>query len=384
MITRAEIEAREQRELAPFAMCAVNSQGRQHPEPEHPLRTAFQRDRDRIIHCTAFRRLEYKTQVFANDEGDLFRTRLTHTLEVAQIARTISRALGLNDDLCEAIALAHDLGHTAFGHTGERVMQGLMADHGGFEHNRQGLRVVDLLEDPYPAFRGLNLTREVREAILKYPDPDLPAEAELCQGRQPLLEAQVVDRADSIAYVHHDLDDALRAGILEQRHLERDLELWADAAREARQRLGNGDDPRARRKMIIRELINLTATDLIQETSARLATAGIDSAATARAHQHPLVAPGERLARCTQTLLEYLLQHFYQHHQILRLAGRAERIFTELFSAYVSTPAMLPPRWARWAETQGVERAVCDYLAGMTDRWASQDYARLFLPVTRP
>jgi dGTPase len=292
MITREEIEGRERRELAPYAMRAAATEGRCHPEPEHPLRTAYQRDRDRVIHSAAFRRLEYKTQVFANDEGDLFRTRLTHTLEVAQIARTISRALGLNDDLVEAIALAHDLGHTAFGHTGETIMANLMASHGGFEHNRQGLRIVDLLEQRYPEFPGLNLTREVREAILKYPDLSRPSEAQLTTPGQPLLEAQVVDHADSIAYVHHDLDDGLRAGILDSRRLEHDVELWGQAAGAAALRTRSivGEEPEAelRRKVIIRALIDLTTSDIIEETSKRLQAAAPASPAASEPPPPPL------------------------------------------------------------------------------------------------
>jgi dGTPase len=363
IVNREALEERELRELAPYAMRARHSRGREHPEPEHPYRTAYQRDRDRIIHSGAFRRLEYKTQVFVNTFGDYYRTRLTHTMEVAQIARTVARALGLNEDLTEAIALAHDIGHGPFGHTGEDALSELMREHGGFEHNRQALRIVDVIERKYPDFPGLNLTAEVRDSLLKHGD------ARLC------LEAQVVDAADRIAYNTHDVDDGLTSGILDETAL-RDVSLWREAC-DGVTRRHPGLDQARRRYHVVRSLIDRAVTDLLDRTRERLAGAAPPAADAAR-RAGRLVAPSPAMERQLAELSRFLHENFYNDYRVRRMRRKAAGLIREMFSALTEDPRLLPRAAQAWAEEHGTPRGVCDYIAGMTDREALQEYRRLF------
>jgi dGTPase len=389
---REHLVAREAGGLAPYAMRTADSRGRARPEPEHVYRPAYQRDRDRIVHATAFRRLEYKTQVFVNEEGDYYRTRLTHTLEVAQIARTLARALGLNEDLVEAVALAHDLGHAPFGHSGGDALAACMHGHGGFEHNRQSLRVVDVLERRYPEFYGLNLTHEVRESIAKHgADERGPADdAAFEPERSPLLEAQLVDVCDAIAYDAADIDDGIRAGLLAPQDLAA-LPLWRRAAEAVRARHGepggwSGLAPSSARRLEVvattRALIDLEATDLADETLARIERAGAGSAEDVRARPRIagyLVAFSSEMAASKRELQGFLVERLYRHHHVMALRRKAERIIRGLFELYAAMPELLPPEWQAWCGIAGRERAVCDYIAGMTDRFAQQEYGRHFL-----
>ncbi|MBM4056526.1 MAG: deoxyguanosinetriphosphate triphosphohydrolase, partial [Planctomycetes bacterium] len=313
MLTRQEINDREERELAPYAMKSKDSKGRKHPEEEHHYRSIYQRDRDRIIHSTAFRRLEYKTQVFVNHEGDYYRTRLTHTIEVSQIARSIARALNLNEDLAEAIALAHDLGHTPFGHSGEDALKKLMEGHGGFEHNLHGLRVVDILEQKYPDFPGLNLSWEVKESIVKHISPydHTSTTTEYNIDERPLLEAQIVDKADSIAYDNHDLDDSLKAGIITDEDLQ-SVDLWRETQKKVKQKyvINNHDILIAQ---TVRTLINTEVTDLLENTLSRLRCEGIKTVKDVRKHPGLIVSFSPALSEQKRKLQEFLFKNVYQH-----------------------------------------------------------------------
>ncbi len=375
---RAQIERRESETLAPYAMQSARSRGRAHAEQEADYRTCFQRDRDRIIHCKAFRRLEYKTQVFLNHEGDHYRTRLTHTMEVTQISRTIARALGLNEDLTEAVALAHDVGHTPFGHTGEEVLAELMADHGGFEHNAHGLRVVDLLEKQYPRFPGLNLTHEVRECIVKHHTRwDQPRQSEFPPG-PPLLEGQVVDVADPIAYDNHDLQDGLEAGIIDLEQLEA-VQLWREASAAARRRFGRLEDAQLA-KQGARYLIDRLVTDAIQATRREIEARDIRTWQQAQEQSENVVRLSGDLARKKEELEDFLHESLYRHYRVVRVTNSARRFVKSLFRAYVSDPRQLPPQQQEWVAREGLHRAVCDYIAGMTDRYAQEQYIELFQP----
>jgi len=379
MLLRTDIEKRERDTLAPYAMKSADSRGRVHAEVEGRLRSSYQRDRDRIIHSTAFRRLEYKTQVFVNHEGDLYRTRLTHTIEVAQIARSIARALNVNEDLVEAVALAHDVGHTPFGHSGEEALRELMKDHGGFEHNRHGLRVVDVLERRYPGFPGLDLTWEVRESIVKHTSSyDAPELSEFAPHLRPLVEAQVVEVADAIAYDSHDIDDGLRAGILSLDDL-RKVELLRITMDDLESRMPGLSD-RYARTQLVRHLINREVTDLIEHTQARIEEAGIDSVDAVRTAPRNVVGFSSELQQQKQEIEHYLFENVYHHYRVMRMADKAKRFIRELFRAYVADPRQLPPDDQEWARDQGVHRAVCDYIAGMTDRYAQVEYLKLFAP----
>jgi dGTPase len=375
LLTREGYEADERRRLAPYAVAAATSRGRVVPEPEHPLRTAFQRDRDRIVHSRAFRRLEYKTQVFVHHEGDHYRNRLTHTLEGAQIARTIARALRLNEDLAEAIALAHDLGHPPFGHAGERVLARLLEGEGGFDHNRQTLRTVDLLEERYPGFRGLNLCHETREGILKhgarFPHPvELPERS----GQTP-LEAQAADRADEIAYTNHDLDDGLRSALLEPAALA-EVALWREARREAEERCGDAAEPVLRAQTIV-ALVNRLVGDLVRASAARLDSVAPADTDAVRAAPERLLRLSPELEKGVRELKEYLYRHLYYHPAVVAMTDRAERVLAELWHAVRGAPDTLPAQVrARFAE-DGETRAIADYVAGMTDRFALAEHRRL-------
>ena len=381
-----ELDAPEEERLARFAVSSREDAGRLHPEPEDPLLSPFQRDRERIVHSRAFRRLQYKTQVFVNQEGDYYRTRLTHTLEVAQLARTVARALRLNEDLTETIALAHDLGHPPFGHGGERTLAELMAGQGGFEHNAQALRIVDLLERRHGAFRGLNLTRQVREGIWKR--RDTPTSRHLGYGEtfdrrlSPFLEAQVADVVDSIAYDHHDLDDALKAGLLHHEDL-RGLVLWDEACAavdEAMARLGSRADraERVRRQEIVRWLRQEQLQDLLRATRARLDAARPGSLEEVRRHPEPLVGLSAAALERKRALERCLEERVYRHWRVMRAVGRGERLLRRLFQAFTDDPRLLPEEYREWVAVAGLERGVCDYIAGMTDRYAAREHGQLF------
>jgi dGTPase len=359
---------------------AVPDQGpdaeRKHPEAEHPYRGAFQRDRDRVLHCSAFRRLDFKTQVFVPHEHDHFRTRLTHTLEVAQVARTLARALGLNEDLVETVALAHDLGHPPFGHAGEFALDALMADHGRFEHNRQSLRVVDYLEHPYPHFRGLNLTSAVRECIAKHETRyDLPISEDFDTSKPPPLEGQVVDLADEIAYTAADTEDALQAGWL-ARHDLAELELWRLAWDRA-----HAAWPEAREihKEIrgCKLLVSVLCDDCLDRTRELLARHRPGSAADVRRLAGKCVQLSEPMLNRLDQLQRFLLEKVYTQGPNARRETEARRMLTDLFSRYLQRPDLLPVRYARRVESDGLHRTICDYIAGMTDRFCRQEHARL-------
>ena len=378
MVAREQVEAREKAVLAPYAMPSGESRGRRHPEEQHPIRTCFQRDRDRIIHSTAFRRLEYKTQVFVNHEGDYYRTRLTHTMEAAQITRTMARVLGLNEDLAEAVALAHDLGHTPFGHAGERTLNGLMAAYGGFEHNAQSLRIVDLLEERYPAFRGLNLSWEVREGIVKHSTRyDRPQVAEFDATLAPCLEAQIVDFADEVAYTAHDVDDGLKSGMLDPDELAT-VTLWRAALDEAR-RMGAKASVTVQRYQAVRRLIDWMVTDLATTLLARLAHEGIDSLPAVRRVKPRLVEFSATMGPQHAELKAFLSDRLYHHHRVTRMTQKADRIMTALFEVYMAEPRQLPPHVTRRVAEDGetMPRVIADYVAGMTDRFALQEWERL-------
>ncbi|KAB2836407.1 MAG: deoxyguanosinetriphosphate triphosphohydrolase [Candidatus Brocadia sp.] len=383
MMTRKEIESREDRELASYAMKSKDSRGRKYPEEEHQYRSVYQRDRDRIIHSTAFRRLEYKTQVFVNHEGDYYRTRLTHTMEVSQIARSISRVLNLNEDIAEAISLAHDLGHTPFGHSGEDVLKKLMEGHGGFEHNLHGLRVVDILERKYPDFPGLNLSWELKESIVKHKSPynNTSVTTEYRTNEQPLLEAQIVDKADSIAYDNHDLDDSLKAGIITDDELQI-VDLWRETQKKVKQKYAIYD-PDIVIAQTIKTLINLEVTDLIENTMSRIKREGIKTVQDVREYPGLIVSFSSSLSEQKKNLQEFLFKNVYQHYRVIRMADKAKRFLEELFVAFIKNPKQLPIEYQKWIEEAGLYQAVCDYIAGMTDRFAQDEYKKLFYPYER-
>lgn len=383
MLTRKEIESREDRELAPYAMKSQNSKGRKYPEPEHLYRSVYQRDRDRIIHSTAFRRLEYKTQVFVNHEGDYYRTRLTHTMEVSQIARSIARVLNLNEDLAEAIALAHDLGHTPFGHSGEDALKKLMKDYGGFEHNLHGLRVVDILEKKYPEFSGLNLSWELKESMVKHISPYNSSHTtkEYNDTKQPLLEAQIVDKADSIAYDNHDLDDSLKAGIITDSDLQ-SVELWQETQKMVKQKYTMLEHT-ILIAQTIKTLIDVEVTDLIETTMSRIQKEGIKTVDDVRNYPAPLISFSPVLSEQKKKLQAFLFKNVYQHYRVARMSDKAKRFVEELFMAFVKNPKQLPMEHQKWVEETGLYQGVCDYIAGMTDRFAQDEYKKLFYPYER-
>lgn len=374
--------------LARYAASDATSHGRRHPEPKPSYRSEYQRDRDRVIHCAAFRRLEYKTQVFVNHEGDLFRTRLTHSIEVAQIARSIARALELNEDLTEAISLAHDLGHTPFGHTGQDALNECMRDHGGFEHNLQSLRVVDLLEERYAEFQGLNLTFETREGILKHCSvKNARALGELGERfihkRQPGLEAQLANLADEIAYNNHDVDDGLRSGLIEVGQLEQ-VELFSDAYRDVGR---SYPDLPVRRRVheTIRRMIGRVVTDLIENSRRAIDASGVRHIDEVRVFPESLIAYTSEVGEQTRALKRFLREMLYAHEQVQQMSTKAANVVRELFNGFRQEPRLLPPQYqdrVRQAESEeGVDaaaRVIADYVAGMTDRYALREHARLF------
>jgi dGTPase len=381
MPDRSFFEEREEQLLAPYASTSASSRGRRHAEAEHRFRTAFQRDRDRIVHSTAFRRLEYKTQVFVNHEGDHYRTRLTHSLEAAQIARTMARYLRLNEDLTEAVTLSHDLGHTPFGHAGEDVMNTLMEKHGGFEHNLQSLRIVDYLERRYPSFRGLNLSYEVREGIFKHSPRQETGPGEFRDAPSPSLEAQLVDLADEIAYINHDLEDGLTSRLLELSALE-EAELWrlhfGAASREH-----PGETQKVLVRVAIRRIIDYLTSDLIAETERRIEKARVETPADVRRHKERLAGFSPEVNDMRARLKRFLFENLYRHYRVIRMAEKAKRVVRELYSAYVENPRQLPPHISSRIAADGLHRVVCDYIAGMTDRFALDEHRKLFDPLER-
>jgi len=343
----------------------------------------FQRDRDRIIHSSAFRRLEYKTQVFVNHEGDYYRTRLTHTMEAAQITRTIARALGLNQDLAEAVALAHDLGHTPFGHAGEHVLADLMHEHDGFDHNSQSLRIVEVLEERYPGFPGLNLSYEVREGIVKHSTSyDRPRAAAFHPDEAPLLEAQIVDFADEIAYNCHDIDDGLQSGMLAPEDLV-GLDLWEEALREAKKQC-----PSAKfsilRYQSVRRILDSLVRDLIGTLERRLADEAIETVADVRKVLPRLVEYSPTMTAATKQLKARLMDRLYRHQRVRRMGGKAKRVMTGIFRAYMEDPHQMPPHVVERIDPDtSAARVIADYIAGMTDRFALEEYAKLYDPFER-
>jgi len=380
MLPREYFEKLEAERLAPYALRSAESKGRFYPEEEHPFRMAFQRDRDRVIHSAAFRRLEYKTQVFVNHEGDHYRTRLTHTMEGSQIARTIARALRLNEDLSEAIVLAHDLGHTPFGHSGERVLHRLMADHGGFEHNAQSLRIVESLEERYPGFKGLNLTYETLEGIRKHETEYRTPEGETLL--QPSLEAQVADLADEIAYNNHDIDDGIASGMLDPHDLE-ETNLWREEYGAVCRKYPDAS-PRVRVSSAVRGLINRLATDVIRTIEERIEVKKIKNVDEIRRSSDRIVGFSDDLAAANRELKQYLFEHLYRHTRVIRMGSKAERIMEDLFNTYVRQPEQMPPHFAQRVHAGEVlQRVIADYIAGMTDRYAMDEHQKLFDPHAR-
>ncbi len=381
LVDRKTQEEWERTTLAPYAMRSAQSRGRRHPEPDHPLRTCYQRDRDRVIHSSSFRRLEYKTQVFVTHEGDNYRTRLTHSMEAAQIGRTVARALGLNEELTECLTLGHDLGHTPFGHSGEKVMNELMNGHGGFDHNRQTLRILETLEERYPDFPGLNLTWEVREGIAKHrPDDDASAPEEYAPGQPPTLEAQIVDLVDEIAYNNHDIDDGLFSGMFTVEQI-RGVTIFRrahDAALAAGLR-----SERLIRHRVVRDIINKFTQDLLEATLGRVSEERIESVDDVRRSGHRLAGHSPDAAELIRELKDFLFAHMYRHYRVVRMGDKAGRILRDLFNSYVRQPLQLPPHFQERVERDGLERTVCDYIAGMTDRFAVEEHRKLFDPRVR-
>jgi dGTPase len=374
-------------DLAPFAMRAVETRGRQYEEPEHAFRTSFQRDRDRIIHSRAFRRLEYKTQVFVNHEGDHFRTRLTHSIEVSQVGRTVAKALGLNRDLVEALALSHDLGHTPFGHLGEQVLHVLMVDHGGYNHNRQSLRIVEKLEDRYPAWPGLNLTYELREGIAKHSGPIVvkvaPEFARYRPTEAPPLEAQMIDIVDEIGYNHHDVDDGISSELLPADQLARDIPIFGEHWRR-----GGKKFPRASQRqkvaMALTGMIDTLVTDLIATSIKRIRASGVESVDDVRKNKQWLIGLSPAAAARNAALKRYLHKNLYRHHQIERMKDKSRRMLEALFHRYMENTKLMPESFQARIKKDGRERVICDYIAGMTDRYAVDEYRRLFDPEIMP
>lgn len=375
---REKLEEIERKTLAPYAQLSVHSRGRAHPEPESKSRTAFQRDRDRIIHTTAFRRLEYKTQVFVFYEGDHYRTRLTHTLEVSQLGRSLARGLGVNEDLTEAICLAHDLGHPPFGHAGEHALNEMMAGHGGFNHNTQSYRVVTELEHRYEEFRGLNLTYETREGMIKHEtEYDKSDATDYEPEKRASVEAQIANLADEMAYNAHDLEDGLRANLFTPQELEQ-LEIWRDFKKE----IGWDGKPfnDVIRREIVRELIGAFVTDVVQTTSVALEENNLDSPEKVQLFDRNVVSYSPEMARKVRELKDFLYENMYRHSRLIRMQVKAERFVSELFRAYAAEPLMLPEKTQRRLEVLPAERVVCDYIAGMTDRYALDEWEKLFDP----
>jgi len=380
--TRQQLEEIEDKSLAPYGMRSKDSKGRAYLDNEPDYRTAFQRDRDRIIHTTAFRRLEYKTQVFINYEGDYYRTRLTHTIEVAQIGRTLARALGGNEDLTEAICLAHDLGHSPFGHAGEAVLARLMKDHGGFDHNKQSLRIVTKLSQRYPEFPGLNLTWEVREGMVKHESEyDISDASDYNPDLRGNLEAQIANAADELAYTAHDLDDGLRSAMLTPRMLE-GISLWEILTDQIKWRGPDLED--IARHKLIRQLIGMEVTDLVTATDTKLKDSGAKSPLDIQKLSYNVIGFSEEMSRRNRELKDFLYNKMYRHFRVVRMQVKAEQLIEDIFKAYCEEPATLPEKFQAFVDKRGLERTVCDYIAGMTDRYAIEEHQKLFNPLEKP
>jgi dGTPase len=380
--TRQQLEELENQALAPFGMHSQRTKGRAYPEDEPKYRTVFQRDRDRILHTTAFRRLEYKTQVFIISEGDYYRTRLTHTLEVTQIGRSIARALGANEDLVEAICLAHDLGHSPFGHSGETILNRLMRDQGGFDHNKQSLRIVTELECRFPDFPGLNLTWETREGMVKHEtEYDTSDASEYNPDLRGHLEAQIANVADELAYSAHDLDDGLCSGMITPEMLS-GITLWEILIERLELRNAHLDD--LNRHRLIRKLIGMEVSDLLENTTQQLRTSGVESTQAVQELDYNIVCFSEDMHRRNRELKDFLYANLYRHPRVYRMQDKAERAISKIFQAYQREPAMLPRHIQTQIERYGLERTICDYIAGMTDRYAIDEHSKLFDPTVRP
>ena len=379
--SRQDLEEIERAVLAPYGLSSANSKGRAYPEEESATRTAFQRDRDRIIHTTAFRRLEYKTQVFVFYEGDHYRTRLTHTLEVAQLGRSLARGLGANEDLTEAICLAHDLGHPPFGHAGESALNELLNDHGGFNHNTQSYRIVTKLEQRYRPFAGLNLTYETREGIIKHEtEYDSSDAADYEPEKRASLEAQIANLADEIAYNAHDLEDGLRADLFGPGDLAT-LQIW-QTLREHTGWNGQPFDPITLRE-VIRELIGIMVNDVMATAAANLSQRQIDSVEKLQRQPSNVVGYSAALAGPIRSLKDFLYERMYRHYRLMRMQAKAERVIVEMFEAYVSEPRMLPAKVSDTLSGAPPQRVIADYIAGMTDRYALEEWEKLFDPYRR-
>jgi dGTPase len=376
--TRPELEQIERQILAPFAQFSGDTRGRKHPEPPPVWRTHYQRDRDRVIHSRAFRRLEYKTQVFLNGAGDHFRTRLTHTMEVAAISRNLASALRLNTDLAETIALAHDLGHSPFGHKGERVLNGLMKHHGGFEHNRHSLRLVEELEQKYPDFSGLNLSWEVLEGLAKHQTAfDRPGANKGFVAKNPSLEAQIANLADEITYYSHDLDDGLDSGLLSENELARHVRVWAQAAQLVKRQHGNLPDE-CRRYFIIRTIIDMQIHDVVENSERLIRAADVQSADDVRRWAKPLVQYSAVRRKLNLELRRYLYKNLYYNPVVNEPHLRARRLLKGLFHFYLKHPKEIGEQARKRTRQVGLHRVVCDYIAGMTDRYAIAEHRRSF------
>lgn len=380
-ITRDYLQNNEDKLLAPYAAKSKFSLGREYREKSHEYRTEFQRDRERIIHSRAFRRLEYKTQVFVNHEGDHYRTRMTHTIEVAQIARSIARALRLNEDLAESIALAHDLGHTPFGHSGERALNDILSDSGGFEHNRQSLRVVEKLEERYNEFPGLNLTWETREGIIKHSTYyDHPEVSQYAPDEKPSLEAQIIDFADEIAYNNHDLDDGISSGLLDLEDISK-LRIWQMALSAAGQ-----DVPRQKKFLVntmIRSIINIFVSDLINTTKKNIDRLSIKTFKDVKKCGMKAAGFCEEISEANMELKSFLNKNLYQHYRVVRMSIKAQRVVRELFAIYFENPHTLSQGYLSRIESDGLKQTISDYIAGMTDRYALEEHQKLTDPMIR-
>lgn len=382
LFSREILEEQEDKSLAPYGIRSKDSKGREFPEEEPDYRTCFQRDRDRILHTTAFRRLEYKTQVFFNFEGDYYRTRLTHTLEVTQIGRTIARALGANEDLVEAICLAHDLGHPPFGHSGESTLSKLMKDHGGFDHNKHSLRIITKLEKRYPDFDGLNLTWEVLEGIVKHEtEYDQSDAADYNPDLRGSLEAQITNVADEMAYTAHDLDDGLRSGMITVDMLS-GIELWEILLSTLGIKGNHLDD--LTRHRIIRKLIGMEVTALVNQSIDNLRKSSVTSVQELQSLKNNVVGTDEEMIQRNRQLKDFLYRNLYKHYRVVRMQVKAENTLTDIFNMYINEPSVLPNHIQQLVTERGLHRAVCDYIAGMTDRFAVDEHKRLFDPETLP
>ena len=383
IFTRQQLEEIEDQFLAPYGIRSKDSKGRANPEDEPDYRTVFQRDRDRILHTTAFRRLEYKTQVFINYEGDYYRTRLTHTLEVTQIGRSVARALGANEDLVETICLAHDLGHPPFGHSGERELSRMMVDFGGFNHNKHSFQIVTELEKRYPEFDGLNLTWEVLEGMIKHEtEYDVSDATDFDSNLRGHLEAQIANAADELAYTAHDLDDGLRSGMITPDDLA-GISLWEVINESIGRRRSDTLDELSRHRLI-RRLINIEITDLTQSIDRMIRRSGVRNVEELQKLPYNVVGFSEDMHRRNRELKDFLYNNLYNHYRVVRMTVKAERVVESLFKAFVEEPSILPDAYQKMIDNKGLEKTVCYYIAGMTDRFAIDEYQKLFDPTILP